>query len=357
MSFYTCESDFIVGKVGKLRRYLVCSMEGYFPVLVRTGENSLAVIFRTGGPHIGLSATLAVARSDDGGRSWGDPVEITPRWSDARNPAFGVNGEGRLIAAYWKAKNSYDPEKAKNGAARFEGDTGLPSAGCFYQFSRDGGRTWDGERPLVLDAPELSLCCPYGRIVADKDGTLYMNVYGAVKGGADRSYILRSRNGGDSWGDATLFGEGYNETAFCFLRDGSMVAAARDIDGAVQIAKSTDRGRSWGEIKRVTRAGEHPADLCELSGGELLMTYGRRIRPMGCGGLVSRDGGETWDYLREIILAGDGGGGDLGYPSTVRLGDGSLNTALYYANGSEPEHACWGAVSCQMIKYEERDIL
>ena len=82
--FFRTESDCIVGKRSRLERFLICSTQGYFPVLARTGRQSLAVIFRTGGTHMSASATLAVSISKDGGKCWSDPVEITPRWESVR---------------------------------------------------------------------------------------------------------------------------------------------------------------------------------------------------------------------------------------------------------------------------------
>ena len=43
--------------------------------------------------------------------------------------------------------------------------------------------------------------------------------------------------------------------------------------------------------------------------------------------MVSRDGGESWDY--DLILRDDGSDGDLGYPSSVELADGSIFTVYY----------------------------
>ena len=96
-----------------------------------------------------------------------------------------------------------------------------------------------------------------------------------------------------------------------------------------------------------------------LASGTVQLTFGRRIRPMGCGVLFSRDGGKTWDTDHEALLAGDGiHNADLGYPSTVQLADGTIVTFLYYASGSATgwEWGGWGDVSCQAIRYREADV-
>ncbi len=64
-----------------------------------------------------------------------------------------------------------------------------------------------------------------------------------------------------------------------------------------------------------------------LADGRILMTYGHRRRPYGNKARVSADAGRTWSDA--MIISGDGAGGDLGYPSTVQLGDGSLLTVWY----------------------------
>jgi hypothetical protein len=82
---------------------------------------------------------------------------------------------------------------------------------------------------------------------------------------------------------------------------------------------------------------------------------------MGCGALVSDDGGKTWNRDMQILLAGDGVNNyDLGYPSTVQLDDGTIITALYFASGcemSDDKMLGWGDVSCQVIHYKQEDII
>ena len=57
------------------------------------------------------------------------------------------------------------------------------------------------------------------------------------------------------------------------------------------------------------------------------MSYGHRRKPFGNQARVSKDGGRTWSG--PLVISGDGAGGDLGYPSTVQLDDGSLVTVWY----------------------------
>ena len=359
------ESDIFIGKRGRLGRYLVCAMEGYFPVLIAAGPNSLATVFRTGAPHLGITGTLAVATSQDGGKSWSDPVQIQPRWDDNRNPALGVNDAGELIVSFWKARLHAYEEDPNGGGLVYSADRddrrrSVPA--LYYCKSEDRGRSWTQPKPYMSRL--LTLASPYGRIITDPDGTLMMGVYGSprerIEGYRDISILLRSNDGGETWGDETLVAPGYNETAYAFLQDGRMIAAARSESGHVAVLHSQDIGRSWSSPVQVTRDGEHPADVTVLSSGRILFTFGRRIRPMGCGALLSDDGGRTWDMNHEVLLAGDGvENRDLGYPSTVQLTDGCIVTVLYFASGSEmsEDYRGWGRASCQAIHYREEDIL
>ncbi|NQT15206.1 MAG: exo-alpha-sialidase, partial [Planctomycetes bacterium] len=49
---------------------------------------------------------------------------------------------------------------------------------------------------------------------------------------------------------------------------------------------------------------------------------------------VSDDHGQTWSEA--MIISGDGVVGDLGYPSTVQLDDGSLVTVWYENMAGSP---------------------
>lgn len=90
--------------------------------------------------------------------------------------------------------------------------------------------------------------------------------------------------------------------------------------------ESTDGGQTWGEMRPL---GFHsaPPHLLRHSSGLLILSYGYRQAPFGQRIAFSRDNGNTWAH--DWIIRNDGLDGDLGYPATVELPDGSLFTAYY----------------------------
>jgi hypothetical protein len=361
-------TEAFVGRRHAIERSLVCAMQGQFPVLARGAGGELAAVFRTGAGHYGLSGTLATAWSSDGGYHWSDPVEVAPRGGDVRNPAFGIAEDGRWLLAYWQAGVHCYPQMPDGAGPRAQRRWRTPgllppdsAPDLFTTASSDRGRTWSS--PRALRTTRLAWASPYGRIIAAPDGSLVMPAYGmardAEETGRFDAVVMRSRDGGTSWGDESLVLAGGSELALCFAapdRPDQLVGAVRRAEGDTAIVHSRDAGRTWGAPSAATRIAEHPADLCLLhASGRLLLTFGRRRRPLGVGALTSGDGGATWDTDHEVLLAGDGIGHDVGYPSTVQLDDGALVTAAYFAHGSAASESSdgWGDTSCQALHYRE----
>lgn len=344
-------TDAFVGRRTSIERTLVCAMQGQFPVLARGPADELAVVFRTGAAHYGRGGTLATAYSVDGGRQWSDPVEVAARGDDVRNPALGVLADGRWVLAYWQAGMHCYPLPEQ----RWKLPAGAGAPDLFVIASGDRGRTWTPPRPQRSEL--LAWCSPFGRIVAGPDGGLLMPGYGPPRGATAPfdAIVRRSHDDGATWGDESRVLADASELSLCWMGD-RLLGAVRRGDGSTAIVVSRDGGHSWSEPRSVTRTGEHPADLCVLrESGQLLLSFGRRRRPLGCGALRSTDGGVTWDRAREVVLAGDGIGNDVGYPSTVQLAGGALVTVVYFARGSaasEPVDG-WGETSCQALHWDE----
>jgi hypothetical protein len=98
-------------------------------------------------------------------------------------------------------------------------------------------------------------------------------------------------------------------------------------------SRSTDGGKTWSTPHSIGVWGL-PSHLLRLRDGRLIMTYGHRRKPFGNQARISDDEGKSWS--EPLTISGDGIGGDLGYPSTVELGDGELLTAWYERMADSP---------------------
>jgi len=315
-------------------RVVATKGEGYFPVLIKLREGSIAAVVRGGAPHIGIGGRLDFIRSTDGGRSWSAPTVIVDSKWDDRNPAFGQMPDGTIVCAYAEAQ-TYN-EKG-------EWDTKAGEYIDFYVTSADNGKTWSEKQKLFVGPVRGG--SPYGKIVVTEDGTALMSVYGSadpdwtgepkVPDGATQLVgIVRSRDNGRTWGDFSFVStRDHNETALLALTSQHLLAAARTYSlGNVELLESLDGGRTWGDAKPVTEKSQHPADLIRLTDGKLQMTYGNRREPLGCSAILSSDSGRTWDYAHRVMVGWTCVSSDCGYPSSVQLDDGTIVT-LYYSVG------------------------
>ena len=118
------------------------------------------------------------------------------------------------------------------------------------------------------------------------------------------------------------------------LDDGQIICHIRaQIYGAAKVltlyqTESSDGGKTWTEPKQIIGDLEGaPSHILKHSSGVLIATYGHREPPYGIKVTFSHDGGESWS--ESSYLYDQGATGDLGYPSTVELTDGSLLTVFY----------------------------
>jgi Neuraminidase (sialidase) len=213
--------------------------------------------------------------------------------------------------------------------------------------STDGGLTWSSRIPTVVNSP-------HGPIQL-KDGRL-LYVGKQLWTGEKKVGVAESKDDGLTWqwladiptrkGDDAV--HSYHELHAVEAADGTIIAQIRnhnpaDKGGTLQ-TESKDGGKTWSEPHAITFG--LPSHLLRLRDGRLLMTYGHRRPPFGNQARLSTDHGKTWS--EPMILSGDGKGGDLGYPSTVELADGSLLT-VWYESMKEPKLAVLRQAKWQIL--------
>jgi photosystem II stability/assembly factor-like uncharacterized protein len=202
----------------------------------------------------------------------------------------------------------------------------------------DGGLTWSNPIPSLVNSP-------HGPIQL-KDGRL---LYAGKRlwNSGNEIGVCESRDDGQSWqwlatiptreGDAVA--RGYHELHAVEAADGTLVVQIRNHNTSNKLetlqTESTDGGKTWSVPHEIGVWGM-PSHLLRLKDGRLLMTYGHRRVPFGNQARISADHGKTWGEA--ITISADGIGGDLGYPSTVELPDGSLLT-VWYETMKDPKMA------------------
>jgi hypothetical protein len=336
-------------QIAGLRHSVVASGQGYFPVALLLQDGRIAVVMRGGAPHLGIGGRLDIVFSGDQGKTWSKPEVVVDTPADDRNPAFGQARDGTLVVAFWRtarynADGNYDDKLDK-------------PVDTWVTRSKDAGKTWDA--PQQLDVTDIGWGSPYGRILTMPDGAMLMSIYGGpvrkpgepVNDAENNSYLYRSVDNGQTWKRFARPGaKHFNETAVVRLTSGKLVAAMRsDPAGDVWLADSTDGGQTWGEPKKLTPRGVHPADLALLADGRLLLVTGYRVGPFGiCGVLGDAKGSFDWD--RHFMLVDDAADGDCGYPSSVILKDGQALVVYYAAarKGRPATPAQCGAVQFQL---------
>jgi Neuraminidase (sialidase) len=301
--------------------------------------------------HVCPFGRVEMMRSDDEGRTWGWPCVLMDTEIDDRDSGVLETSKGTILVTTFTslAYESYDlakAEKIKPGQAgawaperlarwraahgRLPAEKRKEMLGEWMLRSTDGGATWSAPYRCQVNSPHGPFQLADGRLLyAGKE----------LWHGEHRNGVCVSKDDGQSWhwlatiptreGDSP---KNYHELHGVETADGRVVVQIRNHNkqssGETLQTESSDGGKTWSAPHSIGVWGL-PSHLLRLKDSRLMMTYGHRRPPYGNQARLSEDGGRTWS--EPMILSGDGMGGDLGYPSTVQLGDGSLLSVWYEA--------------------------
>lgn len=327
---------------------------GYFgwPSIARLDDNTLVVAssgLRT--EHVCPFGKTVLNYSRDEGRSWSAPIVVNDTFMDDRDAGV-VNLGGKSMLVSWFTS---DTRKYREGAAKRYSAEVMASwdevldtwtdakvdelLGSWVTLT-DDGESWTA--PI-----RVPVSTPHGPIRLANGDLLYLGKANFSTPDRATGVIMacRSSDGGRTWAE---LGEvpacpgashaNVHEPHVAELADGRLVGMIRfqrsgpddpvkdQINFSLSQTESDDGGETW-SIARPTGVYGSPPGLLAHSSGALLCVYGYRQEPYGQRAMVSRDGGQTWGD--EIVLRDDGPDGDLGYPDSVEMPDGSVMTIYY----------------------------
>ncbi len=315
-----------------------------WPTLARRSNGDLLLVCSGGREaHVCPFGRVELMRSHDSGQSWCWPEVVMDGPIDDRDAGVLETDKGTLLATTFTSL-AYEPiltraeqegnwpedRLARWQAAhrRVDDEARKRALGVWMIRSTDGGVTWSGRFDSLVNSPHGPVQLTDGRLLyAGKE----------LWRGENRIGICESTDDGQTWNwlatIPTRQGDdhrSYHELHAVEASDGHLIVQLRNHNrlnsGETLQCESEDRGKSWTEPHSIGVWGL-PSHLLRLQDGRLLMTYGHRRPPYGNQARVSADHGGTWS--EPVIISGDGAGGDLGYPSSVQLDDGSLVTAWY----------------------------
>ncbi len=315
-----------------------------WPTLARRASGELLVVWSGGREsHICPFGRVDMMRSHDNGDSWTWPRTLMDGPIDDRDAGVVDTAKGSLLVTTFTslAYESYELEKARKAGAwpvekldRWEAAHNRVSAaerqaelGQWMIRSTDGGITWSERYTSIVNSP-------HGPIQLSDSRLLYA---GKKLWTGGQVGVCQSVDDGQSWQwlaeipirDGDDF-KNYHELHAAEVGDGKLIVHIRNHntpnkDETLQ-CESDDGGKSWTKPHGIGVWGL-PSFLTRLRDGRVLMSYGHRRKPFGNQARISADGGASWSD--PITISDDGAGGDLGYPSTVELEDGSLVTVWY----------------------------
>ena len=334
----------------KVKNSIICqnndSVFNYYgwPSVGRLPDGSLAMV-ASGHRlrHVCPFGKSILCRSRDEGETWSEPCVIIDTLLDDRDSGISVFGNKDVIVTSF---NNSAADQRRNIKGHTKSDKFLPLIGSYldiieknpetekkylgstFKISKDGGYTFGELKYSPVTAP-------HGPVIMNDGNLLYIgNCYAGkgikcytIKPSGEMEYLssIEEAHSGDD--DIKCYND---EPHAIILPNGKIIAHFR-MEGIFTIyqAESDDCGKTFSKPHQIGLEHGSPPHLMLHSSGVLISSYGYRREPYGQRVMFSKDNGKSWD--RDYILRDDGNDGDLGYPATVELKNGSLLTVYYQA--------------------------
>jgi len=315
-----------------------------WPTLARRRNGELLLVCSGGREsHVCPFGQVELMRSGDGGDTWTFPRVLLDSPIDDRDAGVLETTKGSLLTTTFTSL-AYDERNLALGKHKnwpkerrtrwLAAHNRVPAAarkselGTWMIRSTDGGVTWSPRFDCLVNSPHGPVNLKDGRVLYA--GKALYKESGWIG-------VCESKDDGQTWkrlaqiptrkGDDP---KNYHELHAVEATNGDLIAHIRNHNPKnnreTLQTESRDGGKTWTEPHAIGVWGL-PSHLLRLKDGRLLMSYGHRRTPFGNQARLSTNHGKTWSD--PITISADGAGGDLGYPTTVQMDNGSLVTVWY----------------------------
>ena len=312
--------------------------------------------------HVCPMGKTVMCVSYDGGELWSCPIIVNDTVYDDRDAGITYLSDGKMVLSWfhnnpeyycgpWREKvvGNAEPEALPVVLGMLEyyektfGKGGDVSA-SFTKVSDDYGMSWHSKSVIPVSAPHGAVYTASGRLLyVGKCTKGRCEIIGNMQFNSADTALYESFDCGRSWKyvstipiDDVMVRKNAYEPHIAELADGTIVVAIRigeKEDFTIYTTRSHDGGKTWDELAKTGICGS-PPHLLVLRDGSLLLSYSRRLSPLGSRARISTDGGITFG---DEILLSNTHHNDHGYAATAQLPDESFVTVYYerYADDSK----------------------
>lgn len=244
-----------------------------FPGTCVAPNGDLLVTARFGATHISIDGSIAVAISTDQGLTYGSWDTVYDPATDARDPSLVTLSDGRIALSWFD----------------FDGTLGTSVK---VMYSSDNGATWGS--PITMTSTfsvEVACSAP---IVEVNPSLLLQPIYGR-SGVAWEAAVLKSTDGGTTWGSQVLIASGGNDWTEPWIvkYGGQLRALLRGLSPAQIWISNSNIGASWGSPYFAFNGASRVGTLLTHTNG--FHSIYRKAVGTGAEQRTSWDGGVTWE--------------------------------------------------------------
>ena len=353
-----------MGQLKKIKDITVYKDENYcsFPNAIVLEDGTIVVSFRQAPDwqklynditHGDPSSIGVYVKSSDNGETWTTKPALIYRhyYYGVQDPCLNYLSDGTIIGTFfmWKFTEKESPviDSVKPHFVNDYYNMEMMDAHSIRSY--DGGITWDN--PICIEYPNKSgqRASVRGNVVELDDNSIILGVSTYYKEYSKRVIrIVKSPDKGKTWAKLTdiIHPDGHfmGEPNLFKTKSGKLVCMMRTHhnipdrnvyeDGnsdmsPMHVSYSNDDGKTWTIPEKTKFTSPSPFHALQLSGGNVLITYGHRYTPYGIKAVLLDGEFENIHEAEEILIRDDGVNHDLGYTSSVQMSNGDILVTYY----------------------------